>query len=269
MNRLRRNLAPLSDAAWSQIDDEANRTIKTFLAARRLVDFDGPKGWDFPGISTGGCGAIDSPAEGVDATTRQVRPMVELTVDFELSLEETDSVDRGSMSPDLSPVVEAARRIALAEDRLAFEGSSAAGITGIASGSPHRPVSIGDDYAKFTRQVAHAVAMLRNSGVSGPYGLALGPRCYTGVVESTEHGGYPVLEHLRLVTGGPVVWAPGVEGSAVVSLRGGDFRLTVGGDLSIGYLAHTATKVTLRLNETVTLSNDSPEAAVALRYSSG
>jgi uncharacterized linocin/CFP29 family protein len=267
MNRLRRELAPLSDAAWAQIDEEARRTLKGFLAARRLVEFDGPKGWDFAGISTGRCSKVDKASDGVSLGERQVQAMVELSIDFTLSREEMDAVDRGSNSPDLSALIDAAKKVALAEDRLVFEGSGGSGVVGLASGSPHSPVSISDDYGKFPHQVANAVAVLRSGGVEGPYAVALGPRCYTGVVETTEHGGYPVLEHLRLVTGGPVVWAPGVEGSVVVSLRGGDFRLTVGGDLALGYVSHDSDKVTLRFNETVTFSNDSPEAAVPLRYS--
>ncbi len=61
----------------------------------------------------------------------------------------------------------------------------------------------------------------------GPYAIALGPRCYTGVVETTERGGYPVFEHLRMILGGPVVWAPAVDGAVVLSQRGGDFELVV------------------------------------------
>lgn len=38
MNNLHRELAPVSDAAWEQIEEEATRTLKRFLAARRVVD---------------------------------------------------------------------------------------------------------------------------------------------------------------------------------------------------------------------------------------
>lgn len=266
MNRLFRELAPVTDGAWGQIDDEATRTLTGFLAARRLVDFDGPHGWETSSVTTGRTTPVDAPAAGVTALARQVRALVELRAEFSLSRAELDAVERGAHDPDLSSLIEAARRVAVAEDALVFQGSDAAGVTGIASGSPHEPVVLDEDYGAFASRVAHAVAMLRDAGVDGPYAVALGPRCYTGVVETTEHGGYPVLEHVRLVTGGPVVWAPAVDGSVVLSQRGGDFRLTVGGDLALGYVAHDAGSVTFRLDESVTFSNDSPEAAVALRY---
>jgi uncharacterized linocin/CFP29 family protein len=266
VNRLLRDLAPVTDASWEQIDDEAARTLKSFLAARRLVDFNGPLGWDASCVADGRATAIEAPSGGVSALARQVRPLVELRAEFTLARAELDATDRGAQDIDLSPLVEAARNVALAEDGLVFNGSAAADVTGIAAGSPHQAVELDEDYGAFARRVAHAVAMLREAGVDGPYAVALGPRCYTGVVETTEHGGYPVLEHVRLVAGGPVVWAPAVNGSVVLSLRGGDFRLTVGGDLSLGYVSHDAESVTLRIDESLTFSNDSPEAAIALRY---
>ena len=114
--------------------------------------------------------------------------------------------------------------------------------------------------------MAKAVAALRAADIAGPYAIALGARCFTGVTETTEHGGYPVFEHLRQILGGPVVWAPAVNGAVVVSLRGGDFELTLGQDFSIGYLSHDGTSVQLYLEESFTLVNHSPEAAVALVY---
>ena len=52
----------------------------------------------------------------------------------------------------------------------------------------------------------------------------------------------------------------------MVSLRGEDFELMVGQDLSIGYTSHDATTVTLFLEESLTFRAAGPEAAVALRY---
>ena len=40
MNNLHRGLAPISAAAWAQIEEEASRTVKRHLAARRVVDVD-------------------------------------------------------------------------------------------------------------------------------------------------------------------------------------------------------------------------------------
>ena len=64
------------------------------------------------------------------------------------------------------------------------------------------------------------------------------------MLETTEHGGYPLLDHLRKILGGPLVWAPGVDGAVVVSLRGGDFLFESGEDVSVGYDATTPTAST-------------------------
>lgn len=266
MKHLLRELAPVSDAAWGEIDTEAARALKNFLAGRRLVDFEGPLGWSTTCVATGRTEPLAEPVPGVRAQARRARPFIELRAEFTLARAELDAIDKGAPGPDIEPVVDAARRIASAEDSIIFNGNDATGIDGLAGDSAHEPIEIGTDYGQFPGLVARAVSTLRLSGVDGPYGVALGPRCYTGVIETTEHGGYPVLEHLKIITGGPVVWAPTVDGSLVVSLRGGDFSLHVGQDLSIGYSSHDAEAVTLYLEESVTFANDAPEAAIALRY---
>jgi uncharacterized linocin/CFP29 family protein len=148
-----------------------------------------------------------------------------------------------------------------------FHGHSAAGIQGIAEATPHDRLPIDDDYRRYPSTVAGAVAVLQSEGVAGPYAIALGPRCYTGVIETTEMGGYPLLEHLRLISGGPLLWAPAVDGALVISTRGDDFKLTIGQDVSIGYLDHDADQVRLYLEGSFAFTVLTPEAAVYLAYS--
>ena len=267
MYHLHRELAPISEAAWQEIDAEARRALRNFLTARKVVDFIGPLGWDHSALGLGRVASTDGgPAEGVERQVRLVQPFVELRTPFVLDREEIDAVDRGAPDADWDPVVDAARRAALAEDRLVFGGDPPSGVRGIVQTSTHEPVEITTDYERYPAFVAKAVDTLRRAGVDGPYAILLGPRCWQGVVESTQHGGYPVLEQLRLISEGPVLWAPAVDGALVVSLRGEDFELMVGQDLSIGYLRHDAGTVTLYLEESLTFRAAGPEAAVALRY---
>jgi len=267
VNHLHRELAPISEAAWQEIDDEARRALRNFLTARKVVDFIGPLGWDHSALGLGRVADTDDgPAEGVERQVRLVQPFVELRTPFVLDREEIDAVDRGAPDADWDPVVDAARRAALAEDRLVFGGDPPSGVRGIVQTSTHDPIVITTDYEAYPTFVAKAVDTLRRAGVDGPYAILLGPRCWQGVVESTQHGGYPVLEQLRLISKGPVLWAPAVDGALVVSLRGDDFELMVGQDLAIGYRAHDARTVTLYLEESLTFRAAGPEAAVALRY---
>jgi len=136
-------------------------------------------------------------------------------------------------------------------------------VEGITQATPHAPLPMPDDWDRFPTAVAQAIGVLREAGVSGPYALALGPDPYTGLTE-TAYGGYPVLNHVRLLLEGPVVWAPGVECAVVLSVRGGDFELIAGQDLSIGYVTHDAATVQLYLQESLTFRALTPEAAVVI-----
>ncbi|HKA93753.1 MAG TPA: family 1 encapsulin nanocompartment shell protein [Acidimicrobiia bacterium] len=268
MNHLLREVAPVSEVGWAAIDDEATRTLRHFLTARKVVDFSGPHGWTHAAEPTGRVEATKSaPATGVQAATRRVQPLTELRTPFEMSRRELEAVDRGAGDYDTQPVIDAARQAAMAEDAAVFHGYDPAGIKGISEASPHPSIDITDDYNEYPGTVARAVATLQAAGIGGPFAVALGPRCYTGVIETTERGGYPVLEHIRLIAGGPVLWAPSVDGAVVVSLRGGDFELTCGQDFSIGYLDHDADNVRLYLEESMTFRALSPDAGLALVYS--
>jgi uncharacterized linocin/CFP29 family protein len=266
MSHLLREHAPITEATWSEIDDEARDRLAPALAARKLVDFAGPHGWEHSATNLGRVRSLadDAPVDGVTAVQRRVLALVELSAPFSLARDELRDADRGAGDVDLDALEEAAVRIATAENRAVFHGWEAAGITGIAEASPHDAIPLGDDCSRYPRHVARAVEALLRAGIDGPYGLALGPDAYTRVLETSEHGGYPLLEHLRKIIGGPLVWAPGVEGAVVVSQRGGDFVLDCGEDLSIGYDSHSADAVDLYLVESFTFRVLTSEAAVAL-----
>ena len=73
MNNLHRELAPISDAAWAQIEEEASRTLKRHLAARRVVDVLGPKGLEFSAVGTGHLRQIQTPGDGIQAALREAQ----------------------------------------------------------------------------------------------------------------------------------------------------------------------------------------------------
>jgi len=267
MNNLKRELAPISSAAWKEIDAEATRQLKLKLAGRKLVDFEGPLGPTAVAVSTGRREPINSPpVADIEASRRQSQPLVELRSYFELSREEMDSVERGAKDPELHPLIEAAGRIAQAEDTAIFHGYAAGGIKGIDQVTTNPTLPIPDDYQAYPHSIAEATRLLRMAGVDGPYGIALGTRYYTGLTQAVGDGGYPVLNVVRKLVDGPLVWAPAINGAVVMSQRGGDFELTVGTDLSIGYQSHTDRVIRLYLVETMAFRVVTPEAAVALAH---
>jgi uncharacterized linocin/CFP29 family protein len=263
MNNLHRELAPISDMAWAQIEQEASRTLKRHLAARRVVDVQGPKSLELSAVGTGHLRQIEPPGDGIDAALREVNALVELRVLFELTRQAIDDVERGAKDSDWSPLKDAARKIAFAEDRAVFEGYESAGIRGVRQGTSNPVLALPADVKSYPDAVAQAVSQLRLAGVNGPYVLLLGADSYTAIGGGSDDG-YPVLHHIQRLVDGDIVWAPAIAGGVVLTTRGGDFELHIGQDISIGYLSHTETAVRLYLQETFTFLLLTGEAAVVL-----
>jgi uncharacterized linocin/CFP29 family protein len=263
MNNLHRELAPISAEAWAEIEQETTRTLKRYLAGRRVVDVSGPGGTAMPAVGTGHLASIDPPTSAVQARQRVVLPLVEFKVPFTLSREQIDDVARGSEDSDWQPAREAARQIAFAEDQAIFAGYPVAGIGGIVPGASNPPIALPAQLAEYPMAFARAAGELRAAGVDGPYTAVLSAEAYTAVSEASDHG-YPIIRHLRNVLDGELIWAPAISGALVVTARGGDFSLHLGQDLSIGYQSHTDEVVVLYLQETFTFQLLTAEAAVAL-----
>src|SRR6516162_2171831 len=263
MNNLHRELAPISDAAWAQIEEEVSRTFKRYVAGRRAVDVKGPAGTSVSAVGTGHLRSLPGSREGVQARQREVKALVELRVPFELSRTDIDDVERGANDSDWQSAKDAAKKIAFAEDGAIFEGYSAGGIQGIRQGTSNPIDALPTDVRNYPDAIAHALSALRLVGVNGPYSVLLGADEYTAVAEARDYG-YPVLEHLGHIVDGEIIWAPAITGAFVLSTRGGDFDLHIGQDISIGYLSHTDTTVRLYLQESFTFLLLTAEAAVAL-----
>jgi uncharacterized linocin/CFP29 family protein len=263
MNNLHRELAPISDAAWAQIEEEVSRTFKRHLAGRRVVDVHGPSGTGLSGVGTGHLLTIATPGDGILSRQREVKALVELRVPFELDRPAIDDVERGANDSDWEPAKIAARRLAYAEDGAIFEGYSAAGIVGVRQGSCNPAITLPSDVRAYPDAIAQGLSRLRLQGVNGPYAVLLDANVYTALAETSDQG-YPVLEHVRRLVEDKIIWAPGIRGACVLTMRGGDFDLQIGQDVSIGYLKHTDAAVTLYLQETFTFLFLTSEAAVML-----
>jgi uncharacterized linocin/CFP29 family protein len=263
MNNLHRELAPISDGAWSQIEEEATRTLKRHLAGRRVVDVLGPAGFDLSAIGTGHLAGVHELEDGTSVRLRAVQPVVELLTPFEVDRAAIDDVERGAVDSDWQSVKDAARQLAFAEDRAIFDGSAAAQIAGIRSASSNPIAQLPEDPRVYPDVIAQAISQLRLAGVNGPYRVVLSADAYTAVSETSDHG-YPIIEHIRRLVSDDIVWAPAIAGAFVLTGRGGDFAFHLGQDVAIGYSSHTLGAVRLYLQETFTFLVLTTEAAVAL-----
>jgi uncharacterized linocin/CFP29 family protein len=263
MNNLHRELAPISDAAWADIEEETTRTLKRHLAGRRVVDVHSSGGVCLSAVGTGHLKTIAAPGDGILARQREVKALVEFRVPFQLDRQQIDDVERGADDSDWQPAKDAAQKIAYAEDRAIFEGYAAAGIVGIREGTSNPRVTLPTDVRQYPDAIAQALSQLRLVGVNGPYSVLLGADAYTALAETSDNG-YPVLEHIKKLVKDEIIWTPAISGAFVLTTRGGDFDLHIGQDVSIGYLSHTDSIVRLYLQETLTFLMLTSESAVAL-----
>jgi uncharacterized linocin/CFP29 family protein len=202
-------------------------------------------------VGTGHLHTIAAPADGIIARQRRVKALVALRVPFELDRQAIDDVERGANDSDWQPVKDAARQLAFAEDGAIFEGYAAAGIEGIRQRTSNPIMTLPADVRHFPDAIAQALSRLRLAGVNGPYSVLLGADSYTALAETRDHG-YPVLAHVQRLVTSEIVWAPAIAGAFVLSTRGGDFRLHIGQDTSIGYSSHTDAAVRLYSQESIT-----------------
>src|ERR1700730_166609 len=246
MNNLHRELAPISDAAWSQIEEETSRTLKRYLAGRRVVDLKGPGGVMLSAVGTGHLRNVEAPGEGIVSRQREVKALVELRVPFELERQAIDDVERGANDSDWQPLKEAAKRIAFVEDRSIFEGYPAAGIQGVRRGTSNPLVTLPADAIKYPDAIAEALSQLRLVGVNGPYSVVMGADAYTALSEASDHG-YPVIQHIQRLVNEEIIFAPARYRAFLLPPRGGDFDLHTGNDVSIVYSSHSEKTVALYL----------------------
>ena len=261
MGILRREMAPISQAAWDEIDSQARLCFESTLSVRRFADVVGPRGIDYFSVPTGRIQLPESqPKTGARYGVTQVQPLVEVRVPFELNLWELDNLTRGARDIDLDPLEKAAWEAARFEEEAVYKGLERAGIKALESLSEHKTISLGKDRAEMIPGVASAVTQLRKSMIEGPYALIVNEAGWKHLLSAVN--GRPLKHHVEYIIGGPVVFSPFVEQSMLVSIRGGDLELVLGQDLSVGYESHTTDSVKLYFTESFTFRVIDPKVMI-------
>jgi uncharacterized linocin/CFP29 family protein len=261
---LRRQQAPIADGAWEEIERQARRTLKGNLSGRRLVDFHGPHGWPLAAVNLGTLNVEGGNRVGnVTWGLRNVLPLVEIRVPFSLGIWGLDDLERGAAQADVGPVAKAAREAAIFEEATIYRGFPPGGIKGVLESSPHPPVPLAAERSGFPESVELAVLAIQQAGIGGPFALVLGTDPYRCLMAG-DPGLYPVSKRVRALASGGIHWSPALVGGAVLSCRGGDFEMTVGHDLAIGYKTHDTRNVELYFTESFTFRVLEPAASVAL-----
>jgi uncharacterized linocin/CFP29 family protein len=263
---LRRSLAPVTDEAWKEVDLQAARTLKGNLSARGLVDLSGPHGWAMAAVNLGSVRVGNGdPVKGVSWGRRETLNLIEIRVPFSIKIWELDNVSRGAKAPDLAPLIGAARKVALFEEAAIYNGFGEAGIKGIGESSSHKPVVLPpEDPDAFTEAVEAGVLAIQKSGIAGPYTLVLGTDPYA-MLQVGDPQAYPLRKQVERIASGGIHWSPALHGGVILSRRGGDYEMTIGQDLSVGYRSHDKENVDLYFTESFTFRVLEPAAAVELK----
>jgi uncharacterized linocin/CFP29 family protein len=264
MDYLRRHTAPLSDRVWKTLDDAVVQAAKHVLAGRRIATFDGPRGWDHVATRLGTMTPCRSAEGQAVVCVPDVVLMLEVRVDFSVPWASVENFERGAPVLDTGPAETAARELALAEDRVAFYGDPAG--SGFLT-APKSPRVNTHDWTRPSQTVGDlvkAVETLDAAGIPGPYEAVLPPSRYYAYLQAVDDAGYPAPRQLRDVLAAvhrsPVIR----EAGAVFSTRGGDFVISVGGDLATGYRLHDRDAIHLFCVETVAPQTVTPEAVCVL-----
>jgi uncharacterized linocin/CFP29 family protein len=250
MDILRRSLAPIADLAWNEINKTSQDVLRSVLSARKFVDVEGPKGWDFAALSTGRIEVPADQAGTVEYGIHKVLPMLEARIPFELNIWELDNVARGAKDIDLTGLENAAREIARFEENAIYEGFMASKIRGLKSCQKYDAPVFPSAGEEIIGAVTHMLAQFKANSVEGPYTLVLSQEKWEAV--NSFVGGYPLRKQLETMLKGSIIMAPFIEDAYLVSERGGDLKLVIGQDLSIGYKAHNNKTVQLYITESFT-----------------
>ncbi len=261
MDFLKRELAPITDAAWEEIESRAIETLKSYLSARKVVNVVGPKGFDYAYVADGRLASVQD-ANGVKSGIRSGKPLVEVRIPFELDLCELDSVDRGSQDVDLAPLEEAVRQIALYEDNAIFYGLSQGSIEGLLNSSSNEPIPFGSSPQDIMQGIARGIITLREAFAEAPYTLAVGHEAWQRIM--ADANSYPLRRRIEDLIEGPIILSHALKEALLVPHKHEDLELTLGSDLAIGYETHTASQVRLFITETFTFRILEP--AIIVRY---
>ncbi len=263
MDILRKSLAPISNEAWEEINEAAVDVLTSVLSGRKVLDMEGPKGWDYAALPTGRINVSAGQKSAVKYGIHQVLPLVEARIPFQLNIWELDNVARGAEDIDLEAMEEAAREIAKFEEKAIYEGFKPGSIKGLKNSSEHDVIPFPEAVEDILTAVSLGVSKMKSASVEGPYSLVLSTERWQKV--NSFMRGYPLRRQLDNLLGGSIVMAPYVKESYLISERGGDFRLVIGQDLSIGYESHNNKTVQLYFTESFTLQVIDPAAVVVLK----
>ncbi len=266
MNILKRELAPLSRSAWDLIDENAKAVLKSNLSARKFIDVDGPKGINCNSLNLGRLSkTLTQDKNDVQYSTYMVQPLVESRVNFSLSVEELDNIERGALDIQFDPLINAALNIALFEENAIYKSLKDGNIKGIYDSAENSAIPMKLENNSIIDSIFEGQQILLSCGAGGKSYLIVNKELWKFMSHPLT-GGNSFIKLIEKQIKGSVIYSNVVKGAILASARGGDFILTLGQDFSVGYNHHTEKEISLFIMESFTFRVVSPEALVTFTF---
>lgn len=258
---LYRELAPISNAAWKEIDEKATEVLKTYLSARKVMRVEGPKGLDFNVITEGRLTNI-SDDNGVCYGNYKVLPLTETRIEFDMNRWELDNVERGAEDVDYEPLEEAMKKLALFEENAVYNGIENAIIKGLSNAAEHPEIPFGKEPSEIMEAISKGLVELNKAYVEGPFNLVVNEEAYKRIL--SKETAYPLDERIEKLIGGKIIFNHVIDGAYLLPHDHEDLELTIGRDFSVGYQSHDAETVKLFATESFTFRVLDP--AIIMKY---
>ncbi len=255
---LYRDLAPITRAAWEEIDERAAEVLKSYLSARKVVSVNGPKGLDYNVVSEGRLSNIETDGE-VSYGLYQVLPLTESRVEFEMDRWELDNIQRGAKDVDYEPLENAMKQLALFEEEAIYNGLKNSNIKALRDYSQEE-IAFGKEATEIMEAITRGIIQLRKSYEQGPFTLVVNEEVYTRIL--SKETAYPLDERIKDLIGGTIVINHVIDGAYLLPYDHDDLELTIGNDFSIGYQSSSNEKVRFFATESFTFRVLNPDLIV-------
>ncbi|QQK07872.1 family 1 encapsulin nanocompartment shell protein [Miniphocaeibacter halophilus] len=251
MSILKRNTAPISEKAWTEIDNRAIDVIKSLISTRRVLKVNGPKGLDYTALPIGRLDHVDDlkAINVVKTGIYKTQNLIESRIEFELDKAELDNVERGSKDVELFNLEKAMEKLLVFEEETIYNGMEKFGIEGIKKSAGHN-LSLGENGNEILKAIGDGKYALHNSYAKGPFDLIVPSKVYDKI--NTIYDGVFLMKLIEDLIGGTIVRTKVLDKALMIPHRDEDLELTIGQDFSIGYVGENEKAVRLFAFETFT-----------------
>lgn len=250
MDILKRELAPLTDEAWNEIESRAKQVFESYLSARKVVHVNGPFGWDYTVLTEGRLTNIEGKDGEVYTGIYEAKPLLETRINFELNRWEMDNLIRGAKDIDLSPLEDAVKKSALFEENTLYNGHASSNIQGIQQVAANKAISFGSNGPDIMESIIQGMLTLKQAFAQKPYTLVTGIEAWRRI--NREVQGYPLSKQIEELLGSKIVCSEVVDGALLLPYNHDDLEMTIGRDFSIGYEASNQKIIQLFITESFT-----------------